>query len=158
MIALIAAYARNRVIGCGGHIPWNIPGEQHRFRELTMGHVIVMGRKTYEEIGRPLPGRETIVLSRTRCFDAPHCVTVHSLEQALKLADGQDIYISGGEQLYRAALPLADMLYLTEIHREFDGDTRFPVFDENAFEQIKRQDVEGTIPYTYLTYRRKEHV
>lgn len=157
MIALIAACAEGRVIGRDGRIPWDIPGEQHRFRDLTMGHVIVMGRRTYEEIGRPLPGRETIVVSRTRCFDAPHCVTVPSLARALEIAGGRDVYISGGAQLYREALPLADVLYLTQIHAAFDGDTFFPLFDETQFEQTAREDVDAPIAYTYLTYRRKEH-
>ncbi len=156
MIALIAAYAEGGVIGSRGRIPWNIPGEQSRFRALTMGHVLVMGRRTYEEIGRSLPGRETIVVSRTRTFDAPHCVTAPSLARALEIAAGRDVYISGGAQLYREALPLADVLYLTEVHAQFDGDTFFPAFDRAEFEQTAREDVDGAIPYTYVTYRRKE--
>lgn len=156
MIALIAAYAENRVIGQNGRIPWHIPQEQHRFRDLTMGHILVMGRRTYEEIGRPLPGRETIVVSRTRVFDAPHCLTVSSLEQALEIAGGRDVFISGGAQLYGAALPLADVLYLTEIHREFDGDTYFPAFDPSAFVLTQQEEISAEIPYVCRTYRRKE--
>lgn len=155
MIALIAAYAENRVIGQNGRIPWDIPEEKHRFRDLTMGHVMVMGRKTYEEIGRPLPGRETIVISRTRILDEPHCKTVSDLSQALTLAGNQDVFICGGAQLYREALPLADVLYLTEIHAHFDGDTQFPPFDRSAFVQTERMDIPGEIPYTFVTYRRR---
>ena len=99
MLALIAAFAENRIIGNNGRIPWDIPEEKHRFRDLTMGHVIIMGRRTYEEIGFPLPGRETIVISRTRQFNAPHCKTVSSLAQALELAAGQDAFICGGARL-----------------------------------------------------------
>ena len=155
MLALIAAYAENTVIGQKGRIPWDIPEEKHRFRDLTMGHVIIMGRRTYEEIGRPLPGRETIVVSRTKCFDAPHCVTVPSLGAALRAANGRDAFVCGGAQLYREALPLADVLYLTEIHRAFDGDVRFPDFDAAAFDQTERTDIAGDIPYTFVTYRRR---
>ncbi len=155
MIALIAACAENRVIGKNGRIPWDIPAEKHRFRDLTMGHVMVMGRKTYEEIGRPLPGRETVVISRTKNFDEPHCITVPGLPQALALAGAQDVFICGGAQLYREALPLADVLYLTEIHAYFDGDTQFPPFDRAAFEETERTDVAGEIPYTFVTYLRR---
>lgn len=155
MLALIAAYAENHVIGQNGRIPWDIPEEKHRFRDLTMGHVIIMGRRTYEEIGRPLPGRETIVVSRTTCFDAPHCTTVPSLAAALQAAGGRDAFICGGAQLYRDALPLADVLYLTEIHGTFAGDVQFPAFDTAAFAQIERTDMQGEIPYTFVTYRRR---
>ncbi|MDO5783796.1 MAG: dihydrofolate reductase [Eubacteriales bacterium] len=155
MLALIAAYAENHVIGQNGRIPWDIPEEKHRFRDLTMGHVIIMGRRTYEEIGRPLPGRETIVVSRTKCFDAPHCTTVSSFAAALQAAGERDAFICGGAQLYREALPLADVLYLTEIHREFAGDVQFPTFDAAAFERIEWTDIPGEIPYTFVTYRRR---
>lgn len=155
MIALIAACAENRVIGKNGRIPWNIPAEKHRFRDITMGHVMVMGRKTYEEIGRPLPGRETIVVSNTKNFDEPHCKTVSSLPQALALAENQDVFICGGAQLYREALPLADVLYLTEIHAVFDGDTQFPLFDRSLFDETERTEINDTIPYTFVTYRRR---
>lgn len=155
MLALIAAYAENYVIGQNGRIPWDIPEEKHRFRDLTMGHVIVMGRRTYEEIGRPLPGRDTIVVSRTKCFDAPHCMTVSSLAAALQAAGNRDVFICGGAQLYREALPLVDVLYLTEIHRAFAGDVQFPTFDKATFERMECMDIPGEIPYTFVTYRRR---
>ena len=156
MIALIAAYAENHVIGQNGCIPWDIPEEKHRFRDITMGHIIVMGRKTYEEIGRPLPGRETIVVSSTKNFDQPHCKTVTSLQDAFKLAGKQDVFICGGEQLYRESLPFADVLYLTEIHENFAGDAFFPGFSTDEFQQIKREDIMADIPYTFVIYRRCE--
>ena len=155
MIALIAAYAENRVIGQNGRIPWDIPEEKHRFRDLTMGHIMIMGRKTYEEIGRPLPGRETIVLSRTKQFDAPHCRTAGSLAEALQLAGDRDVFICGGERVYREALVVADVLYLTEIHASFDGDARFPTEEIQAFEPVERTEIAGEIPYTFVTYRRR---
>lgn len=155
MLALIAAFAQNRIIGRDGRIPWDLPEEKHRFRDLTMGHVLVMGRRTYEEIGFPLPGRETIVVSRTKNFDAPHCVTVPSLGAALEQAAGCDVFICGGAQLYQEALPLADVLYLTEIHHEYAGDTQFPQWEKEAFVCTEAQDVAGEIPYTFLTLRRR---
>lgn len=154
MIALIAAMTPDWVIGREGRIPWNIPGEQKRFKELTMGHVIVMGRRTYEEIGRPLPGRQTIVVSTTKNFDQPGCRTAGSLKEALMLADGEDVYISGGSRLYEEALPLADVLYLTEIESRIEGDAYFPEFDAQKYQKCVEERHEGEIPYTYVTYRK----
>ena len=133
MIALIAALSKNRVIGKEGRIPWKIKGEQRRFKELTTGNVVIMGRRSYEEIGRPLPGRTTIVVSSTKTFTGDNCYTARSLQEAIRFAGDRDIFISGGAGLYEEALPLADRLYITEIDRFFDGDTYFPAFDENAY-------------------------
>ena len=155
MIAIIAAYAHGRVIGCAGKIPWNIPGEQARFRELTTGNVVIMGRRTYEEIGRPLPNRDTILVSSTLSVEQEHCTTVPTLAQALALAGGRDVFISGGEQLYREALPLADVLYLTTVEADIPGDRFFPEFDPEQYEITMEKRVDGEIPYTYWTYRRR---
>lgn len=155
MIALIVAMTPDRVIGREGRIPWNIPGEQKRFKELTMGHTIVMGRRTYEEIGRPLPGRRTIVVSTTKNFDQPGCRTAGSLTEALALSAGEDVYISGGSRLYEEALPLADALYLTEIEKKIEGDTYFPEFDESRYLKRVEEKHGGEIPYTYVTYMRQ---
>ncbi|MDO4173336.1 MAG: dihydrofolate reductase [Eubacteriales bacterium] len=155
MLALIAAYAENRIIGKNGRIPWDLPADKHRFRDLTMGHVMVMGRRTYEEIGFPLPGRETIVVSGSNNFDGPHCTTVPSLGAALEQAAGRDVFVCGGAQLYREALPLADVLYLTEIHAAFDGDTQFPAFDTEDFVQTEQTVVAGALPCIFRTLRRK---
>lgn len=154
MIALIVAYTKNRVIGNKGCIPWKIKGEQKRFRELTTGNVVVMGRRSYEEIGRPLPNRTTIVISNTRNFDCENCMTARSLAEALELAGDRNIYISGGARLYEEALPLVEKMYITEIDAEIEGDTYFPVFDEALFEKEINERVEGEIPYTYVTYTR----
>ena len=155
MIALIAAMTPERVIGKEGRIPWKIPGEQLRFKELTMGHIVVMGRRTYEEIGRPLPGRRTIVVSTTKNFDQPGCRTASSLAEALALAAGEDVYISGGSRLYEEALPLADVLYLTEIEKKIEGDTYFPEFDAGGYDKKTEKRQDGEIPYTYVTYIRQ---
>lgn len=155
MIAIIAAYSRNRVIGRNGRIPWKIQGEQKRFRELTLGNVVIMGRRTYEEIGRPLPGRTTIVVSNTKTFRGDNCATASSLAEAVQMAGEREVYIAGGARLYEEALPLAKTLYITEIDCFVEGDTYFPAFDETEFvkEQVARHEDET--PYTYVTYTRK---
>lgn len=158
MIALIAAYARNRVIGLNGKIPWKIEGEQGRFRELTTGNVVIMGRRTFEEIGRPLPDRTTIVVSNTKTFTGKDCYTAHSLTEAIKLAGKRDIFISGGESLYRESLVFVEKMYLTEIDFTPSGDTFFPAFDESQFTKEVVSSHKGEIPYTYVTYTRKETV
>lgn len=155
MISLIVAYTQNRVIGNSGCIPWKIKGEQRRFRELTTGNVVVMGRRSYEEIGRPLPNRTTIVISNTKTFEGENCLTAKSLAEAIKLAGDKDIYISGGAKLYEEALPLVEKMYITEIDCEIKGDTFFPEFDKEAFEKEINERVEGEIPYTYVIYTRK---
>lgn len=155
MIGLIVAYTNNRVIGNKGCIPWKIKGEQRRFRELTTGNVVIMGRRSYEEIGRPLPNRTTIVVSNTKNFDAENCMTAKSLQEAIELAGDRDMYISGGARLYEEALPLVEKMYITEIDCEIEGDTYFPEFDKELFEKEIDERVEGEIPYTYVTYTRK---
>ncbi len=155
MIALIVAFAKNRVIGNKGCIPWKIKGEQKRFRELTTGNVVVMGRRSYEEIGKPLPNRMTIVVSNTKNFDDNNCVTVKSLMEAIKLAGDKDIYISGGARLYEEALPLVEKMYITEIDCDIEGDTYFPPFDKEQFVKEVNEKCEGEIPYTYVTYTKK---
>ena len=155
MVALIVAYTQNRVIGNQGCIPWKIKGEQKRFRELTTGNVVIMGRRSYEEIGRPLPNRTTIVVSNTKNFDAENCITAKSLAEALELAGDRKVYISGGARLYEEALPLVEKMYITEIDAEIEGDTFFPVFDESLYDKEINERFEGEIPYTYVTYTRK---
>lgn len=155
MIAIVAAYDLGRVIGKDGRIPWNIDGEKSRFRELTTGNVVVMGRRTYEEIGRPLPNRETIVVSNTQVYGGPMCRTASSLSEAIEMAGDRDIYIAGGARLYEEALPLADRLYITEIGAQFEGDTYFPAYDKDMYERVVCEHVDGTIPYTYVTLHKK---
>ena len=155
MLAIIVAYSQNRVIGRNGRIPWKIPGEQARFRALTTGQAVVMGRRTYEEIGRPLPNRMNFVVSSTKTFDGENCRTVASLAEAMALAGDRDLYVSGGAKLYEEALPLAEKLCITEIHREVEGDTFFPPFDESLFDKVVEAVCPGDIPYTYVTYTRK---
>ena len=152
MIALIVAYSKNKVIGKDGKIPWKIKGEQKRFKELTTGNVVIMGRKTYEEIGHPLPNRYNIVISKTKKFEADNCITVGSLDEAAAIAGNRDIYISGGAALYKEAVNIAEKMYITEIDAEVEGDTYFPDFDESLFEKVTELHVDGELPYNYVTY------
>ncbi len=155
MIALIVAYANNNVIGNKGCIPWKIKGEQKRFRELTTGNVVIMGRRSYEEIGRPLPNRTTIVVSNTKNYNGENCFTAKSLDEAIKMAGDRDIFISGGARLYEEALPLVEKMYITEIDCDLEGDTFFPEFNKEQFEREVNEIVDGELPYTYVTYIRK---
>lgn len=159
MIGLIVAYTQNRVIGNKGQIPWRIKGEQRRFKELTTGNVVIMGRRSYDEIGHPLPNRFTIVVSGTAHYEAENCVTVPSLDAAIEYArvnrPDENIYLSGGAGIYREGLPLADKLFITEVELEIEGDTFFPEFDESLYEKTVDERVDGEIPFTYVTYTRK---
>ena len=131
MIALIVARSKNNVIGKNGQIPWKIKGEQKQFKELTTGNTVVMGRKTYEEIGRPLPNRKNIVVSSTKRFEDENLKTAHSLQEAIEKAETPDIYIAGGCGLFQEAIPLVDRMYITEVDLTVeDGDVFFPEFDE----------------------------
>lgn len=154
-VIIIAAMAANRVIGRENTIPWHIPEELQWFKATTMGHVLIMGRKTYESIGRPLPGRTTIVISRdkNRCF--PGCTTVQSLNQALDLCAGRKkVFIAGGAQIYALALPLADTIILSVLGHEVAGDTLFPPLPEGEFTETSRTAISGPTPYIRITYQR----
>ncbi|MBC9733469.1 dihydrofolate reductase [Nocardioides marmotae] len=144
-VVLVAAVARNGVIGDGPDIPWRIPGEQQRFKELTWGHVLLMGRTTYESIGRPLPGRTTVVLTRDPVWRAEGVFVAHDLDEALALADGLagDVMVAGGAQVYAAALPVADEQVLSEVHLEPAGDVHYPRFDREAWVEASREPAEG---------------
>lgn len=156
MIGLIVAHTKNRVIGKDGKMPWDIPGELSRFRDLTTGNVVIMGRRTYESIGRPLPNRYNIVISKTQRFEAENCTTAGSLEEALQIAGDRDIFIGGGGKLYEEALPLVEKMYITEIDAVIEGDTFFPEFDASDFERVVEKSVDGELPYQYVTYIRKD--
>jgi dihydrofolate reductase len=156
IISIIAAMAENRVIGRDGAIPWDIPADLQRFRDLTMGHPVVMGRKTFAAIGRPLPGRENIILTRQPGYRAEGCRVAPSLEEALAACTGADeVFICGGEDIYRQALPLADRIYLTVIHRECAGDTFFPPIPAE-FVETERTEAGNGSPCTFILYQRKE--
>ncbi len=153
------AFTNNRVIGNKGQIPWRIKGEQRRFKELTTGNVVIMGRRSYDEIGRPLPNRFTVVVSKTADYTAENCVTKPSLSDAIEYAKEQfpdkNIYLSGGAGIYAEGLPLADKLFVTEIDTETEGDTFFPEFDKDLYEKTIDEEVDGEISYKYVTYTKK---
>jgi dihydrofolate reductase len=157
-VALIAAVAANGTIGLGSHLPWRLPEDLRRFKALTLGHPVIMGRRTWESIGRPLPGRTNIVVTRSTRFAAPGALIAHTLDEALATAAAADeVFVIGGGELYRAALPLAQRLLLTEIRREFAGDAFFPAFDRAAFPETSRQPqpaVDG-LEYDFVEYLRR---
>lgn len=155
-IILIAAMAKNRVIGQDNAIPWHIPGEQLRFKRITMGHTLIMGRKTHESIGRVLPGRRTIVITRQQGYQAPGCLVMHDLATALAAAaDDSHIFIAGGAEIFRQALPHADAIYLSILHREVAGDILFPEFSPADFPLASQEVIDEGEPYTFAIYRRK---
>lgn len=142
LVSLIAAMSTNRVIGRDNAIPWNIPEDMVRFRELTLGHAVVMGRKTFESIGRPLPGRLNIVMTRQTGFAVAGVSIAASLQEALFLAEGVgEIFICGGGDIYQQALPFAGRIYLTLLDCEIDGDSYFPSFQMKDFKEIYRETI-----------------
>lgn len=159
-LSAIVAMASNRVIGANNQLPWRLPADLARFKKLTMGHALVMGRKTYESIGRPLPGRTMIVVTRQRDY-APEGVKVaHSVDEALALAPGDDeIFIAGGAELYAQTMNRLDRLYLTRIDRDFPGDTRFPEVDLSTWKLLEQElhpaSAPDALPYAFLTYERQ---
>ena len=163
-ISLIVAMDKNRAIGVNGRIPWRLPDDMRRFRELTMGKPVVMGRKTYESIParfRPLPGRHNIVVTRNELYAAPGATVVHSVPAALAAAgDVSEIMIGGGATLYEALLPQADCIYLTIVDGEFGGDTWLPPFAEGAWQEVAREhhaaDAQHAYPFTFLTLVRRD--
>ncbi len=138
-ITIIAAMAQNRAIGLAGAMPWHLPGELKHFKETTMGKPIVMGRKTWEAIGRALPGRQNIVVTRNRDYSADGCLVVHSFPSAVEQAKGNEIMVIGGGQLYRQALPGAERMVLTLVDCTPEADTWFPQWNENEWSVISRR-------------------
>ena len=155
MISIIVAYSKNRVIGYKGKMPWKIKGEQLWFKELTLNHTVIMGRKTYESIGKPLENRFNIIVSSTLFFDEENLKTARSLNEAISLANSEEVFIIGGQQLYEEAITIADTLYITEIDIEVEGDTYFPKFDENNYVKILIKEVDGEIRYRYKKYQKR---
>jgi len=154
-ISLIAAMAENRVIGREGAIPWDLPKDRRHFRELTWGHPVVMGRRTFETIGRPLPGRTNIVLTRQPDYVAPGCIVVHDLRDALEAAgEAAEVFILGGGEVYREALPVASRLYLTVVRGEVEGDVRFPEVPVGEFREVERREIDDTLPCTFVVFER----
>ena len=156
LISLIAAMASNRVIGNKGDIPWKIPGEQKMFKQITLGHTVIMGRKTYESLGEPLPERINIVITRQTNYRAPGCTIVHDLVAAIAACaqDEEEAFICGGGQLYHESLAMADKIYLTVLPKDIAGDTYFPEISEAEFEMTKSEMIDGVEPYNFYIYER----
>lgn len=159
-IVLVAAVARNRVIGAGGDLPWRLPVDMKRFKAVTIGKPMIMGRKTFDSIGRPLPGRRTIVVTRDRNWSAEGVETAQSLDAALAMAaEGapDEIVIAGGGEIYAQALPRADRLRLTWVDLEPDGDARFPEFDPAEWRETLREPhpaADGRPAFVFVDYDR----
>ena len=158
-ICIIAALAANRVIGKNNALPWRLPADLKHFRGLTMGHPVLMGRKTHESIGKALPGRRNLVISRDPSYSAPGCEVVHSLDEAIAACRGAgEIFVIGGTQLYREALPRAQRLEFTEIFAEFEGDAVFPEFPMEEWRQtgreIHRDETGVAFRYDFARYER----
>jgi len=160
-ITLIAAMAHNGAIGFDGELPWHLPAELRHFKETTMGKPIVMGRKTWETIGRALPGRQNIVVTRNRAFRAEGGTVVRSFDEAMDNAVGEEVMIIGGGQLYRQALPLADRMILTLVDCEPEADTWFPDWNKEEWQEISRRsqpaDENNDLAYEVLTLERSEN-
>jgi dihydrofolate reductase len=139
-VNLIVAWAHGRVIGRGGTLPWHLPEDLRHFKRTTLGHPIVMGRRTWDSIGRPLPGRRSIVITRNPAWSAPGCETASGLGQALAMCEGAaEVFVIGGAEVFAQALPLAQRLFVTEIDADFEGDTFFPPIDLAAWRQSSRE-------------------
>ena len=156
-LTLVAAVADNGVIGNAGDIPWRIPADFAHFKALTIGHVLVMGRATYESIGRALPGRTTIVLTRDPAWSADGVLVARSLDEALDLAAGLDaeVFVAGGAAVYAAALDRAHAQVLTEVHLSPEGDTRYPDFDRTEWiEKRREQHLDAEVPHEMVWFER----
>ncbi len=158
-LSILVAMARNGTIGINNTLPWRCPEDLRRFKALTMGHHIIMGRKTYESIGKPLPGRTTVVVTRNRALQIEGCTVAHSLEAAIAACAGdEEVFIVGGADLYAQALPRVDTLHITEIQQDVEGDAHFPGFDRTQWREISReqrhQDAPQPLDYAFVTWRR----
>jgi dihydrofolate reductase len=144
-LSLIVAVAENGVIGHNNQLIWHLPNDLKQFKRLTTGHCIIMGRKTFESIGKPLPNRTSIIISRNTDFQVEGCITVSSLENAISAAkkiENEEAFIIGGAEIYRLALPIIDKIYLTEVHHAYEGDTLFPEIDKIIWKETHREDFE----------------
>lgn len=159
-ISLIVALASNRVIGLNGQMPWHLSADLKRFKQITMGSPIIMGRKTFEAIGKALPGRSNIIISRNADYQQPGCLVFTDIDSALQhCADNPEVFVIGGATLYQTLLPMADFLYLTEIDKDFPGDTFFPEIDVKNWREIEREQIDND-PSVDFSYRflKLEHI
>lgn len=151
-VTLVAAVAANGVIGADGTMPWHLPEDLARFKALTMGHTMIMGRRTYESIGRPLPGRTTVVVTRQPDWSADGVIVVGSVDDALAIPDDGEAFVVGGAEIYRQTLDAADVLEITLIDERPAGDTYFPEVDWEDWEEVEREDHDG---FSFVTFHRR---
>ncbi|WP_421918013.1 dihydrofolate reductase [Marinifilum sp.] len=159
-IAIIVAASRNNVIGKNNQLIWRLSADLKRFKALTTGHTIIMGRKTFDSIGKPLPNRTSVIITRQKDYQQEGCIVVHSLEEALEtVKDQEKVFIIGGGTIYEQSIDKADELYLTLVHREFFGDTFFPKIKLTEWESVAREDClpdeKNEYPYSFIDYKRK---
>lgn len=160
-LSCVVAVAKNNIIGNNNQLLWHISDDLKRFKQLTSGSTVIMGRKTYESLKiKPLPNRKNIILTSNKHFDAPNCVVIHSIEDcALHLIQNQENFVIGGGEIYNLMLPYCQRIYLTLVHQDFEGDTRFPHLDNKQWQVITDsgilKDEKSGLQYQYLTYQRK---
>lgn len=159
-ISYVVAYARNRIMGVNNQLPWHLPDDLQHFKKLTLDKAVLMGRKTYQSIGRPLPKRRNIVLTRDPSVEIPGCEVINRLEQLPKiLAAGAEVMVAGGGDVFKLMLPYADTLYVTEIKHNLSGDTYFPELKPGEWQEISREahpiDEKHLYPFDFVTYQRK---
>lgn len=160
-LSAITAVSQNNVIGLHNDLPWHLPADMRFFKSTTMGHVVVLGRKSYEAFGKAYPGRTNIVITRQQNYILPDAIVVHSLEEAIRKAktiEQQEIFILGGAQIFRQSMPLIDRIYLTRIYHDFDGDAFFPTMDTKEWELVKDEkhepDEKNKYRYAFQTWER----
>lgn len=160
MITLIAAIGNNNELGKNNDLIWHLPADLKRFKEITTGHYIIMGRNTYESIGKPLPNRISVIITRNKSYKAKSCIIVNSLKEALAIVPkNQNAFIIGGAQIYNESINIVDSLDICEVHQSFDADVFFPVIDKNIWTEIKREkylsDDRHKYDYSFVKYIKK---
>ena len=160
-VTIVVAISENYVIGKDNKLLWHIPNDLKHFREITTGRTIIMGRKTYESVGKPLPKRRNIIITRQN-IKIEGCEVVNSIGEALELCKGEDeVFIVGGAEIYRQSMKLTNRIYLTIIHKEFEGDSFFPRINEQEWKEVSREDHQpdekNLLPYSFITYEREAH-
>ena len=160
-ISLIVAFDENRLIGNNNQLPWHLPADLKHFKTITMGHHMIMGRKTYDSIGKPLPGRISVIVTRQRDLHIDDCIVVNTIEEALEKCNTQEeVFIIGGAQIFNYTLPAATDLYVTQIHHQFEGDTWFPEISDKDWMEVSREkikaDEKNKWDYSFIQYTRRK--
>ncbi|RKX95549.1 MAG: dihydrofolate reductase [Spirochaetes bacterium] len=157
IVSIIASVSKNNVIGNNGKLPWHIPEDLKWFKEKTIGHFVLMGRKTFESIGNPLSGRKTIIITKNKNYTHSGIYVFNSINEAINFADKNnetELFIAGGEEIYRQTIEIADRIYLTRIHRNYEGDSFFPEFDADKYRVVSRKIVDTNPLIEFLLYTR----